>query len=32
MSYFKHGMWKTPEYRAWTSMKQRCFNPNKPNF
>lgn len=32
MSYVKHGMYKTPEYSAWTSMKQRCFNPNKPNF
>src|ERR1039458_4876959 len=22
-----HGMLKTPEYKAWGSMKQRCFNP-----
>lgn len=23
-----HGMSKTPEYRAWRSMKDRCYNPN----
>lgn len=23
----KHGMWKTPEYRCWAAMKQRCLNP-----
>ena len=23
-----HKMSKTPEYRAWFNMKQRCFNPN----
>lgn len=23
-----HGLTKTPEYRAWHSMKQRCLNPN----
>ncbi len=22
----KHGMTKTPEYKAWTSMKDRCYN------
>lgn len=26
----KHGMWKTPEYRAWQDMKDRCFNKNNP--
>jgi hypothetical protein len=25
----KHGMNKSPEHRAWVSMKQRCTNPNK---
>lgn len=24
----KHGMWTTPEYRAWQSMLNRCRNPN----
>ena len=24
----KHGLYKTSEYRAWDSMKQRCYNPN----
>jgi len=24
----KHGMWNTPEYRVWVSMKDRCTNPN----
>lgn len=23
----KHGMYGTPEYRAWNAMRQRCFNP-----
>jgi len=23
-----HGMSKTPEYKAWYNMKDRCFNPN----
>jgi hypothetical protein len=23
-----HGMSRTPEYRTWTNMKQRCTNPN----
>jgi len=26
--YYTHGLSKTPEYKAWYSMKQRCFNPN----
>lgn len=24
----KHGLSKTPLYKAWDSMKQRCYNPN----
>jgi hypothetical protein len=28
----KHGMERSKEYRAWSSMKQRCFNPNAPAF
>lgn len=31
----KHGWFGTPEYSAWTSMKQRCTNPkcrNYPNY
>lgn len=32
MSYVKHGMYKTPEYRAWMAAKVRCFNPNSQNF
>lgn len=28
----KHGMWGTPEYRAWDSMIQRCTNPNSIGF
>lgn len=27
-----HGMSRTPEYRAWTNIIQRCFNPNHPSF
>jgi len=23
-----HGMFGTPEYKAWAAMKQRCINPN----
>jgi hypothetical protein len=32
---FKHGEGhsnKTPEYRAWSGMKERCFNPKKDNY
>jgi hypothetical protein len=32
MGYFKHGMWQAPEYRIWSSAKQRCFNPASQNF
>ena len=27
-----HRMTKTPEYKAWDSMKQRCFNPNHKRY
>lgn len=27
-----HGMTKTPTYRSWISMKNRCENPNEPAF
>lgn len=27
-----HGMSGTPEYRAWLNLKQRCFNPNNPEY
>lgn len=29
---FKHGMVQRPEYRAWVSMKNRCFNRNNPSY
>ena len=28
----KHGMRNTSEYWTWTSMKQRCFNPNDKGY
>ena len=27
-----HGMYRTPEYRAWKNMKARCFNPNHKDY
>lgn len=27
-----HGMKKTPEYKTWLEMKQRCYNPNCKNY
>ena len=27
-NWFKHGMFGTPEYKAWAAMIQRCTNPN----
>lgn len=27
-----HGMTKSPEWRSWDSMKQRCFNPNATKY
>ena len=27
-----HGRRHTPEYKAWTNMKQRCFNPNNTSY
>lgn len=26
LSLEQHGMWESPEYRAWSAMKQRCYN------
>jgi hypothetical protein len=28
----KHGMYSSPEYRSWNSMKQRCTNPKDDAF
>ena len=28
----KHGMSRTPEYRAWCSMRQRCENSGHPDY
>ena len=30
--YNRHGMSRTPEYRAWADIKARCFNPNNKNY
>lgn len=27
-----HGMWRTPEYNAWVSIKERCLNPNTKHY
>lgn len=27
-----HGKYKTKEYKAWDSMKQRCYNPNNSSY
>jgi hypothetical protein len=27
-----HGRSRTPEYHAWKNMRQRCLNPNHPNY
>ena len=32
MSNNTHGMSRTPEYKAWKNMKDRCFNPNHKNY
>lgn len=29
---FKHGLGKTPEYRAWANMKDRCYNENSQRY
>lgn len=29
---FKHGMINTPEYQAWSAMKDRCLNPKSSNY
>lgn len=31
-SSIKHGMRFTPEYKSWCHMRDRCFNPNNPNY
>lgn len=28
----KHGLYKTPMYRIWDGIKQRCYNPNSNNY
>jgi hypothetical protein len=28
----KHGATKTPEYKVWTAMKDRCYNPNNKRY
>lgn len=28
----KHGMWKSPTYRTWAQMKQRCTNPKSTGY
>src|SRR5262249_21253274 len=28
----RHGMWKTPEYKAWEDMRRRCANPSSGNY
>lgn len=28
----KHGLSKTPEYKAWAGMKSRCLNPNATGY
>lgn len=30
--FTKHGMARTPEYVAWQAMRQRCENPDNPEF
>lgn len=27
-----HGLYKTPTYNTWSSMKQRCLNPNNTSY
>lgn len=31
-SMLRHGMYKTPTYKAWTHMKERCNNPSVPSY
>ena len=31
-TFTKHGMYKSPEYRAWQNMRERCNNPKHPQF
>ncbi|HOW46118.1 MAG TPA: hypothetical protein P5305_01520 [Rubrivivax sp.] len=32
MQAARHGMWKSPEFQAWLSMKKRCLSPSAPNY
>ena len=32
MTKITHGMYRTPEYKAWQGMKDRCFNPNHKRY
>ena len=31
-NHVTHGLGKPPEYNSWSSMKQRCHNPNNPKY
>ncbi len=31
-SRFKHGLYGSPEYKSWSSMKSRCFDPNNKSY
>lgn len=31
-NYARHGMTRTPEYRVWQGLTNRCTNPNNPSF
>lgn len=32
LRFTTHGMSRTPEYRAWNSMQQRCYNPKRRGY
>lgn len=32
MGIITHGMWRTPTYKTWDGMLQRCNNPKKSNY
>lgn len=31
-THTKHGLHRSPEYQAWSDMRQRCYNPNDGEF
>ena len=31
-NWYKHGMFRTPEYKAWSAMIQRCSNPKDSRY